>query len=230
MNPSVWASIEISLKRGKFAGPIADKQTHARVREANPNDSAHAAPASRFQPISPGSCVAQLGAQRRANRQFLLPRTRPAPATDSSRSRRRSASPARSFPSPPTERRSTLPIDFLFQRTNHRRNFPGLVDMRIRARTVGPRVHPDRQHARQVRIGLRNRHSGLQPCDAVKPESRQESICRDRTRAAAIKSKSVSTNRNPCGITPTISRGRASTVMFRPIAERSPPKRRCQYP
>ena len=50
-------------------------------------------------------------------------------------------------------------------------------------------------------------------------------ITRPRSNASGrIKSGSVLTTRKPCGMTPTIWRGRESTMRFRPITDRSPPK------
>ena len=43
-------------------------------------------------------------------------------------------------------------------------------------------------------------------------------------------SASALTILNPCGITPTISFGRESMVIVRPMTDGSPPKRRCQIP
>ena len=43
---------------------------------------------------------------------------------------------------------------FLFQRTKRGRDSPGLINSRIAAGAVRPGVHPDRQQARQVGIGL----------------------------------------------------------------------------
>ena len=52
---------------------------------------------------------------------------------------------------------------FLLQRTNRRRDPPVLVPMRIGSRAIRPGIHPDRHHARDIGVGLRDRDSGLQP-------------------------------------------------------------------
>ena len=121
---------------------------------------------------------------------------------------------------------------FLFERTKGGRDFPGLVDSWIRARSIRPGVHPDRNHSRHVGVGLGDRDSRLEPGDALIVEPpRPTSVIRSRSNASGkIISASALTILNPWGITPTISFGRVSTMMVRPITDRSPPKRRCQYP
>jgi hypothetical protein len=70
---------------------------------------------------------------------------------------------------------------------------------------------------------------GLSRAMALYPNPARISLPRSNA-SGTITSKSVSTKRNPWGITPTISRGRESTIRLLPIAEGSPPNRRCQYP
>ena len=59
---------------------------------------------------------------------------------------------------------------------NHRSNSPRFVNVWIRSGTVGPGVHPDRQHSRQVGISLGNGRSWLEPCDSVEPEARENRL------------------------------------------------------
>src|ERR1700731_4216844 len=48
--------------------------------------------------------------------------------------------------------------------------------MRISARTICPGVHPDWQHARKIGIGFDDGHTGLQPRNALEPETGKDQI------------------------------------------------------
>src|SRR6266700_1224164 len=54
-----------------------------------------------------------------------------------------------------------------------RRDFPAFVEMRIGARAVAERVHPDREHARKVCIRFVRRYAWSQPSEPLKSKGSQ---------------------------------------------------------
>ena len=150
------------------------QKTHAGPRQHRP-DSASEQSQHRTFDQQPAHDSSPPGAQRRANRQLLLPRfhshqqqVRHIRAGDQQHQAQR----AHHHP----QHVADVADHLLLQRTQQRRNLPAVIPVRIAARPVRPGLHPDRQHARQVRVGLRDRHSRLQPRNSVQSKARQNQL------------------------------------------------------
>ena len=172
LNPSARGSIEISFRRGKFAGrsPPAGAAPHtpAPYPARRPSAQHHAFDQQLARRSVPSPRPAPLAGPVPA----AAPP--PAPAADSPRSRRRSASPVPMVPITTHRTSPTLPTTSCFSG----RSAGVILQSR---KSCGLLPGPFGQESIQTgssramsAFGLRDSHSGLEPPDALKAEARQD--------------------------------------------------------
>ncbi len=152
-------------------GASADEDSQAGVRERQAQQAAGASE-DRALDQQPADDPSPAGAEGRTHRQLLLPPFGPyeqqagdVGAGDEHHD------PDRSHQHP--QRSRDVADDVLRERTERRRDAPGLVDARVDGWRGGPRRHPDRHHARHIGAGVRDRDPRLQPRHGLQPEARQ---------------------------------------------------------
>ena len=214
-------STEISFKRGRLAGPIATSRRRP----------AYAKPTPSTPPIKPSI--------RLSTSRLRTMRATPAPnaarrANSCCRASARISSRLVTLPQAMSSTSAMVPI------TTHKTSptlpttccFSGRIVGRIlqfsyhRPLVLGPFDQVS------IQTGNSRARSAL-ACARVTPalslpmplNPKPARITRPRSKASGrIKSGSALTTRNPRGMTPAICRGHESTVRFRPMTDRSPPK------